>query len=201
MKLLKENFGQESNIGLKDWTFPKRIWQSGLLALGIHKMKLVCHSTYLSDQIRSTYNRYFFCEGQGTVHIQQPFVKLSPKKTHSKLVEVTVKVWSSQRALSEIFIERRDGVHTRRLTTGSVERDFHWKTRTWQPSHCRWSAVLMTCYWHQLTWTWPWHPRRQCPSPMVIHHDLVFHQLPHHHHQSCERTVFAVTVLLWRCSP
>ena len=57
---------------------------------------------------------------------------------------MTVKVWSSQRALSEIFIERRDGLHTRRLTTGSVERGFHWKTRTWQPSHCRWTAVLMT---------------------------------------------------------
>ena len=80
MKLLEENFGQASNIGLRDWTFPKRIRKSGLLALGIHKMKLVCHSMYLSDQIRSTYNRYFFCEGQGTVYIQQPFVKLSPKK-------------------------------------------------------------------------------------------------------------------------
>ena len=77
-----------------DWgTFPKRIRKSGLLALGIHKMKLVCHSMYLSDQIRSTYNRYFFCEGQGTVYIQQPFVKLSPKKDPFKAC------WSDRQGL------------------------------------------------------------------------------------------------------
>ena len=40
MKLLKENFGQESNIGLKDWTFPKRIWEHHImLDLYIHHQR------------------------------------------------------------------------------------------------------------------------------------------------------------------